>query len=200
MEKKAIKLHPSFESREFQEFSQTVQRRLEETGLIEFLDDGESGCIENASEFFVELVLHDGSLIEQGEGLVLELAKTFRQKHGHIRVSGVVRAHWTVGKVTHVGNCWGESGAPKSSECFKAELESGSGYQIIEIEVTPSAFEEIERTLGSGDQFVQQVIRKLLEHDLNKGGLSYRHPIKHPKQYINDIAAQAMIYEIKNPR
>ena len=33
----------------------------------------------------------------------------------------------------------------------------------------PSAFERIESALGVGDHFVDQVIRKLVEHDLSKG-------------------------------
>lgn len=196
---KKIKVYPSFETPEFMEFSSVVQARLEQTGLIEFLDEAKSTCIENGSEFFVELVLHDGSEIAHGEELILEIAKAFKQKHEHIRVSGVVRAHWSINGITPLGHCHDESGLPKNSECFTVQLESGKGRQAVQVEVTPSAFEEIDRTLGTGDQFVNQVIRKLLEHDLNKGGESYWHPIRHPRQYLSQIAAQAMIYEIKKP-
>jgi hypothetical protein len=197
--KKTITLYPAHDSRDFREFSQIVQQRLDETGLIEFLDDAESGCVENGSKFFVELVLQDGSLIEQGEGLILDLAGTFPREHEHVRVQGVVRAHWTVGSIIHVGLCRDESGLLRNAECYKVELVSGRGRQIVEVEVLPSAFEEIARSLGAGEQFVQQVIRQLLEHDLKKGGLSYWHQIRHPKQHINQMAALAMIYEINNP-
>jgi hypothetical protein len=126
--KKTIKLYPSHDAREFKEFSQTVQQRLEEIGLIEFLDDNESRCIENGETFFVELVLQDGFLIEQGEGLILELARTFKPKHEHVRVLGVVRAHWAVGSATYTGQCRDESGLLKMSECYKVELVSaGAG-------------------------------------------------------------------------
>lgn len=193
-------LHPSYESRDFQEFSLIVQKQLEHTGLIDFLDGTQSGCVENGSQFFIELVLHDGSLIKEGEALVLDIADTFKQEHGHLRVQGVVRAHWTIGSIIYAGNCRDETGLLKSSECYKVELESGRGKQIVEIEVLPSAFEEIDQMLGVGDEFVNQVIRKLLENDLSKGGLSFWHPIRYPKKELNHIAAQAMIYEIKNPK
>ena len=162
------------------------------------MDDAKSGCVENGSKFFVELVLQDGSLIEHGEGIILDLATTFPGKHEHVRVEGVVRAHWVVGSITHVGLCRDESGLLKNAECYKAELVSGRGRQNVEVEVLPSAFDEIERAMGAGDMFVQQVIRQLLEHDLKKGGLSYWHPIKHPKQSINQMAVLAMVYEINN--
>src|SRR5947209_4596015 len=188
-----MKLFPSNASLEFRKFSRIIQQRLVRAGLIDFLDETESGCVENGSAFFVELVLQDGSLIEQAEAVILDIASTFKQEHGHVRVTGVVRAHWAIGSITHVGHCPDESGLTKFSECFKVELESGRGRQIVEIEATPSAFEEIDRSLGVGDQFDEQVIRKLVEHDLNKGGESYWDPIRHPKQYLNDIATRAMI-------
>ncbi len=195
---KRIKLYPSYESTEFGEFSSLVQQRLEQTGLIDSLDESASTCIENGSEFFVELVLNDGSKISTGEELILAIAKAFKQKHENIRVSGVVRAHWSINSITYRGSCRDELGMLKSSECFGVELESRSGRQVVEVEVTQSGFEEIARSLGAGNEFVEQVIRKFLEHALNKGGESYWHPIKHPKQYLNDLAAQAMIYEIKS--
>lgn len=194
---KRIKLYPSYESKEFAEFSALVQRRLEQTGLISFLDESMSTCIENAAEFFVELVLHDGAEIKRGEELLTEIAKTFMQKHQNIRVSGVVRAHWSIKSITYKGNCHDESGLPKNSECFRVELESGKTIHTVEVEVTPSGFDEIVRNLGPGDQSVERVIRKLLENDLKKGGESFWHPIRHPKQYLNDVAAHTMIYEIK---
>ena len=195
---KRIKLYPSYESKEFAEFSSLVQQKLEQTGLIDFLDESVSTCIENGFEFFVELVLNDGSEIKRGEDLILEIAKAFNEEHKDIRVTGVVRAHWSIKNITYRGNCHDESGLLKSSECFGVELESGKGRQVVEVEVTPSGFDEIARRLGTGNYFVEQVIRKLLEHDLRKGGESFWHPIRHPKQYLNDVAAHAMIYEIKN--
>jgi hypothetical protein len=194
---KQIKLYPSYESKEFVEFSSLVQRRLEETRLIDSLDESVSTCIENGSEFFIELVLHNGSEIKRGEDLILEIAKAFREKHQNIRVSGVVRAHWSIKSITYQGNCRDESGLIKSSECFNAELQSGEATQVVEVEVTPSGFDQIASSLGAGPDFVEQVIRKLLEHDLQKGGESFWHPIRHPKQYLNDVAVKAMVYEIK---
>ena len=197
---KRIKLYPSYESKEFVEFSKLVQRRLEQTRLIDSLDESLSTCIENGAEFFVELVLHDGSEIKHGEELILGIAKDFREKHQDIQVSGVVRAHWFVKSIAYQGSCRDESGLLKSSDCFRAELESGKARQGVEVEVTPNAFDQIACSLGVGDNFVEQVISKLLEHDLRKGGESFWHPIRHPKRFLNDVAVRAMIYEIKSGR
>jgi hypothetical protein len=193
---KQIKLYPSFDTAEFRAFCSLVQKRLAETGMIDVLDETHSGSVEIGSTFFVELVLHDGSWIAQGEALILEMANF---KHEHVRVVGVVRAQWTVASIQHVGNCIDGSGLLKTSECFKVELRAGEGKQVVEVEVTPGAFEEIDRRLGKGIQIVQQVIRMLLEENLKQGGQSYWHPIRNPKHRLDHLAAQAMIYKIEHP-
>jgi hypothetical protein len=195
---KEITLRPSLGSKEFREFSQTVQYKLEETGLIEILDVSQSRCMEMGSaECFVELVLHDGARITQGEELVLEMAQLF--KGSDVRVVGVVRAVWSVASICYKGQCRDNSGLQKISECFEVELKAGAGNQVVEVEVLPSAFEEIDRELGPGTQVVEQVIRRLLEDNLAQGGLSYWNPVKNAKHNLDRIAAQEMIFRIKNP-
>lgn len=194
---KQLKLYPSFETAEFREFCSIVQKKIEEMGMIDLLDETHSACVENGSTFFVELALHDGSWIARGEELILEISNSF--KHEHVRVMGVVRAHWTVAEIQHVGTCTDDSGLPRNSECFKVELRAGEGKQIVEVEVTPGAFEKIDRRLGKGMQIAQQVIRKMLEENLKQGGQSYWHPIRNPKHRLDELAAQVMIHKIEHP-
>jgi hypothetical protein len=152
----------------FERFETTFKNGLAAAGLQDFIDLKSSQFLDCGSEFFIELVLNDGSKIPDAEGLLGQAAIVL-QKGGTI-LDGVVRAAWEVMNIKPVGHAISSNGYRKASKAFLAELKSGNAN-------------------CTADDVA--AVQRYLEHQLSFGGTSYWNPLKYGRLELNE---PAMLY------
>ena len=176
----------------FENFETTVKKDLVAAGLQDFINWKSSQFLDCGSEFFVELVLNEGSKISEAERL---LAREVELLGGHNEIlDGVVRAAWEVLEIKPLGQVISSNGFPRASKAFIAELKSGNATCIVEVDMTYSAIELLRRkrsgTAHSNGKCVPAnevgAIRRYLEHQLSYGGTSYWNPLKYSRRELNE--------------
>ena len=166
-------------------------------GLREFIDWKLSQFLDCGSEFFVELVLNEGSRIPQSEALLAQAA-TDLGKNGAI-LDGVVRAAWVVKEIKQIGLAVSSNGSPMASKAFIAELKSGSATCKVSVNVTFSAIELLRRKHADTSHSKERslpvneiaAVQLYLERQLSLGGTSYWNPLKYGRRELNE---PAMLY------
>jgi hypothetical protein len=181
----------------FEHFETTFRKDLLVAGLREFIDWKSSQFLDCGSEFFVELVLNEGSRIPQAEGLLAQAA-TDLGKDGAI-LDSVVRAAWAVKEIKRIGLAVSSNGSPMASNAFIAELKSGNATCMVSVNVTFSAIELLRRkhadTSRSNERSLPvneiAAVQRYLERQLSLGGTSYWNPLKYDRRELNE---PAMLY------
>lgn len=172
------------------ELKRLLLERFQEANLLPFIVEGQQQCLELEEEFFVEIVLKDASKLNAAREVV-EVLKTELRPKG-IEIDAVLRALWNVKEVRYLGPPLAESGGIRSAVRFHVVLFSGTVEQIVEVDVSTAAAQELERLAGRTDS---ERLNKLVENfvllQLSTGGTSYWDPMRY--RHL-DLGPAAVLY------
>jgi hypothetical protein len=179
---------------QFEEFVSDLGKDLAAVGLRQFIVWESSQFLDCGSDFFVELVLNDGSKIPEAEGLLARAAKDL-QRDG-VRLDCVVRADWEINDIRPIGHAISSNGCPKASKAFMAELKSGNTTCRISVDLTFSAIESLRRKHADTSRSTEKslptnelaAVRRYLEFMLSHGGTSYWDPLTFRRLELNEPA------------
>lgn len=160
-----------------------LELRLKEAGLSKFVHRGHSQFLgmgvqeDGMEELFVELVLTDGTVLDEAEKIVRHFAEELKTKG--IRLGTVVRALWEVVDVTHVGLSRTLDGSLRAAEEFRGILKSGNRECQVTVDVSDEAERLLRQKLGGSVDNVEiaQTVRSFLTLQLSSGGIDYWDPL-----------------------
>src|ERR1700756_3524027 len=112
-----------------------MEGRLNQAGLLPYLDERESRFLDLEDDFFVELVARDSTkLLEFGR--VAEALKSENPK-----IKTLVRAHWEIKDIGQPVQAYDlpGTGAPRTAVLYPVDLKSGAGATRVWVEVTTLA-------------------------------------------------------------
>jgi len=143
--------------------------------------------------FFVGIVLKDASKLAEAKRIIDE-TKVEQSAKG-VKIDAIVRALWDVKEVRHVGTPRAESGGLRAAERFEAEIESGNAKQLVEVDLSWGAVEELQRQIGATDpQSMERLVTNFLRLQLSQGGLSYWDPTRYRHQDIGPAAVMYLLH------
>jgi hypothetical protein len=159
-----------------------MEGRLNQAGLLPYLDKDESRFLDLEDDFFVELVARDSTKLPEF-GRIAEAVKSENPK-----VKTLVRAHWeieNVGKPAQAYDIPG-TGAPRMAVLYPVDLKSGNGAKRIWVEVTTLA----SMAFGYRKLDEKSIVRDFVAEQLSKGGASFWDPERFPRLEINGDMAE----------
>jgi len=179
-----------------------LERRLRESRLSEFVNKKRSQFLEFENDFFVEVVLNDGAVLEDVERLVRNAAEELAPQG--VKLDIIVRAIWEVVKVNYVGPSRAADGGLRAALTFHALLKSGRRTCQVAVDVFWGAVDFLERKFGLkkflvgqpdamerghlDEEMATRVVRSFLQFELAAGGTSYWDPLLYPQREINEPA------------
>ena|ERR1700733_2392774 len=159
-----------------------LEGRLNQAGLLPYLDKGESRFIDLEEDFFVELVARDSTKLPEF-GRIAQAVKSENP-----RVKTLVRAHWDIKDIGQPEQAYDVpgTGAPRTAVLYPVDLQSGLGAQRIWVEVTTLA----SMVFKDHCLDVKRVVHDFVAEQLSKGGASYWDPERFPQLEINGDRAE----------
>ena len=172
------------------ELNKSLSEAFKSAGLSRYLVREQCQLHEVPEGFFVEIVLSDGSKLDEAENVIASI-RAEAEAQGR-RLICILRAIWSVKRVEKVGPSRGKSGGIKTSMDFRALLESGRRETEVVVEVGGHALRELRERLGSDDELLE-VAADFLRLQLSWGGAGYWDPMRYPKQILNGAAASYLL-------
>ena len=179
-----------------------LERRLRESGLFEFVNKKHSQFLELEDDLFVEVVLNDGTALEEVEKLIRKTAEELSPEG--VKLDVIVRALWKVVEVNYIGPSRTADGGLRAALAFHGLLESGKRTCQVTVDVFWGAMNFLERKFGLkkflagqpdamerghlDEEMVTRVVRSFLQFELAAGGTSYWDPLLYPHREINEPA------------
>ncbi|HXM20252.1 MAG TPA: hypothetical protein VN948_03195 [Terriglobales bacterium] len=158
-----------------------LEGRLNQAGLLPYLDKDESRFVDLEDDFFVELVARDSTKLPEIGRIVEEV------RSGNPRVKTLVRAHWEIEDVGRPYPAYNpKTGTPRTAASYPVDLKSGQGTTQIWVEVSTLASMVFK---GRGLD-VKGIVRDNVAEQLSKGGASYWDPERFPRLEINANMAE----------
>ncbi len=158
-----------------------TEGRLNQAGLLPYLDKDESRFVDLDEDFLIELVARDNTKLPEF-GRVAEEVRSENPK-----VKTLVRAHWEIVSVGRPSPVWNpETGRPRTAAQYPVDLQSGRGTKQVSVEVTTLA----SMVFRDHSLDVEQVVREFVAEQLSKGGASYWDPERFPQLEVNGNMAE----------
>lgn len=184
------------------QIEEMLEGRLREADLAKFVSREQSQFLDLQDEFFVEIVLIDGSALDDVERIVRQTAEELRPQG--ITIDSVVRALWEIIEVNHIGPSRAPSGGIRVASAFLGHLKSGSRDCQVIVDVSWSAIELLDRKLGLKeivtkddralrDEMVARMVTGFLQRQLSGGGTSYWNPLLAPRLELNEAAMSFLL-------
>ena len=154
------------------ELQTQLESRLDQAGLLPYLDRTESRFLDLEDDFFVELVARDSTKLPEF-GRIADAVKSENPK-----VKTLVRAHWEIQNIGQPVQAYDipGTGAPRTAVLYPADLRSGQGTQRIWVEVTTLASMAFEYYKVNE----RDAVREFVVEQLSRGGASYWDPERSP--------------------
>jgi len=173
------------------ELENLIRAKLQDSRLLQVVDEFKSQFLEFPDEFFVELVITDGAKLVDVERIAREMRESLRKQS--IDLDVIVRAIWTVREVGDPCTPADASGNPQLGRWrVPVTLASGGLTQQVEVDVLYTVVLDLKnRIAGKGwseASAVKEVVREFIEMELSLGGESYWDPIRYSKREINGSA------------
>jgi hypothetical protein len=171
------------------ELDRIIKDKLASAGLLEYVDRDKSQLLEFPEEFFLEIVLRDGSKLDDANKMV-EQVRSDLQSRG-VRLDSIVRALWNVKEPVEKfpAAVYPDSeGKYILAIPFVAILESGSRQQRAWVDMTPGAYDELKRVGRNDDDLLRKIMADFLRLQLSCGGASYWDPIRYPRRRLDEAA------------
>jgi len=159
-----------------------MEGRLNQAGLLPYLDKGESRFLDLEDDFFVELVARDSTKLPEF-GRIAEAVKSENPK-----VKTLVRAHWEIENVGQPAQAYDipGTGAPRMAVLYPVDLKSGQGAKRVWVEVTTLA----NMAFDYHKLNEESIVREFVAEQLSKGGASYWDPERFERLEINGDLAE----------
>jgi hypothetical protein len=144
-----------------------LEGRLDQAGLLSYLDKDESRFVDLEDDFLVELVARDSTKLPEFSRIAEEVESE------NPKVKTLVRAHWDIEGVGQpVAPYDMRTGTPRMAVLYPVNLKSGQGSKRVWVEVTTLASMVFEdRALDEKD-----IVLDFVAEQLSKGGASYWDP------------------------
>jgi hypothetical protein len=159
-----------------------LEGKLNQAGLLPYLDRSESRFVDLEDDFFVELVARDSTKLPEF-GRVAEAVKSENPK-----VKTLVRAHWEIENVGQPVQAYDipGTGGPRMAVLYPVDLKSGRGAKRIWVEVTTLAsmafdYQKLDE---------KSIVEEFVAEQLSKGGASYWDPERSQRLEINGDMAE----------
>ena len=172
------------------ELTKALADHFKSAGLSRYVVRDKRQLFEVPEGFFVEIVLSDGSKLDEAENLIASARAQVEAQGSHL--ISILRAIWSVKKIERHGPSRGKSGGIKTSVDFGAILESGRRETEVVVEVGRHALKELRERLGSDDQ-ARETVADFLRLQLSWGGAGYWDPIRYPRQVLNEAAVSYLL-------
>jgi len=171
-----------------EQFEQSVRERFQAAGLLSSFDADRSQVLEFPDGLFVEIVVRDGTRLQEFQKVVNELSS-----QAHEKVDAIVRAEWKLSRVGDPQPAYSmQTGGPRAAELYPADLESGAAHQQVWVEVTLLA-KLFFRDHGIDGDEIKTVVGEFVNEQLRKGGASYWDPVRSPNLEINGDTARQIV-------
>ena len=158
-----------------------LEGRLDQAGLLSYLDREESRFVDLEDDFFVELVARDSTKLPEFDRIVEEV------RSGNPRVRTLIRAHWEIVNVGSPVPAYNmQTGTPRTAAAYPVDLKSGQGTTQAWVEVSTLA-SIIFKNSGLD---IKVIMRDFVEERLSKGGASYWDPERYPQLEISANTAE----------
>ncbi len=168
-----------------------LESRLRNAGLSKYVNKELSQFLELPAELFVEVVLDEGSALDDVGKIVHQTAEELKRQG--ITLDGVVRTLWEIVGVKYVGHSRTADLQWRAAEEFRAELKSGSRHCQVIVDVFWGAIDVLRHKLGLKEtwttldavlpdghvvrEMVAPVVMTFLNQQLARGGASYWDPL-----------------------
>jgi len=159
-----------------------LEGRLDQAGLLPYLDKEESRFVDLEDDFLVELVARDSTKLPEFGRIVDEI------KSGNPKVKTLVRAHWEIEDVGQPVQAYDipGTGAPRMAVLYPVDLKSGQGAKRVWVEVTTLASMAFDyRKLNE-----KSIVKEFVAEQLSKGGASYWNPERSERLEISGDMAE----------
>ena len=179
-----------------------VEHQLRDAGLSKFVSREHSQFLDLGDEMFVEVVLNDGTPLDDVEKIVRRTSQEVKAQG--VKLDSVVRALWEVDDVRYLGPSRSSNGGLRAAYEFEVTLKSGTRRQRVIVDVSWNAVEFLRQKLGLGkfvsgsdnalqkghlsDELVGERVRSFVEHELSLGGTSYWDPVLNARRDLDDAA------------
>jgi hypothetical protein len=163
------------------ELQTQLESRLNQAGLLSYLDKGESQFLDLGDDFFIELVARDSTKLSDFGRIVEEV------RSGNPKVKTLIRAHWelvSVGQPLPAYNM--QTGTPRTAAAYPIDLRSGEGTARAWVEVSTLA----SLILKNSGLDIETIVREFVEERLVMGGASYWDPERYPQLEISANTAE----------
>lgn len=167
------------------ELDKALAERVKSAGLSRYVVRDKSQAFEVPEGLFLEVVLSDGSKLEEAANLIASIRNEVEAQGSQL--ISVLRAVWSVKRIERGGPSRGKSGGIRTSVDFVATLESGSRETEVVVEVGGFAFQKLRERLVN-DSHVLDAVADFLRLQLSWGGAGYWDPIRYPRQQMNEAA------------
>jgi hypothetical protein len=168
------------------ELNKSLTEAFKSAGLSRYVVRDKSQLFEVPEGFFVEIVLSDGSKLDEAENLIASIRAGVEAQGAHL--ISILRAVWSVKRIEKIGPSRRKSGGIKASVDFGATLESRRRETEVVVEVGGHALKELRERLGTDDK-VLDAVADFLRLQLSWGGAGYWDPVRYPRQILNEAAA-----------
>jgi len=180
------------------ELEKLVRDELAKAGLWESVDQRKSQFLEFPDGLFAEIVVGDGSKLENAERILQGVREALRARG--VELDAIVRATWSVERIDDPVPARGLSGGIRAAWAFPVTLASGGATTQVEVDVTYTAILEIRNKLVDGSEkapdekeVMREVVREFLKLELSLGGQSYWDPIRYPQQELSEAALSYLL-------
>jgi hypothetical protein len=158
-----------------------LEGKLDQAGLLPYLDKSESRFVNLEEDLFVELVASDSTKLPEFDRVVEEV----RSRNPHVKT--VIRAHWILESVGRPLPTYDvNTGTPRTAVRYPVNLRSGQGAKQIWVEVTTLA----SMTFDYHKLSEVEVVREFVAEQLSKGGASYWDPERSERLEISADTAE----------
>jgi len=181
------------------ELEKLTRDELTNVGLWRVVDRHKSQFLEFPDGVFAEVVLADGSKLEDAEGVLRALRENLR-KQG-IELDAIVRATWTVENIGDPRPSIDISGDIRLATVFQVRLVSGGATADVDVVMDPPVVLGIRRKLLSASAksldeiaVMKEVVREFLNLELALGGESYWDPKRYRKRELSEAALDYLLF------
>jgi hypothetical protein len=170
----------------------SLREALGREGLLNFVDFGQSQFLDLGSEFFLEVVLKDGSKEERVNAILKDLSE--KADPNGSRVEWLVRSVWKVKEIGDVQQAYGTNGWPVAATVLPVTLTSGSKEAVVQVLVTTLATSTLRRVMGK-EPPLQNLVSAYVESLLRRGGKQAWNPALRGTLEISEASALS-IYQL----
>jgi len=164
------------------DLEQSVRGALQQAGLLEYLDEGQTQFLEFPDGWFAEIVVRDGSRLAEVERVVERYKERLRRNDAG-ELDEIIRPLWTVAKIERAGPSVSFPGLEPAIR-FAVTLRSGNLGCEVQVDLTEGALalirERLHDTKAPEDTALQEIVREFVNLELSHGGQSYWSPRRDP--------------------